>query len=210
MAVTADEDSPGHVDQDRGGRSAILSDVIDAASMISEETGSKLEGNRQQHAMVAVAPMPGQHADQGSRSTPDQAKSSSPARLLWRSQGKIAEEFPRRRLLEPGPRAEPLEWQVETVAEDAKTEKMSRQARGRSPRAAYNRLEEKQAISAVKKREGTKPRPRTVSPKKIGAGQDEDDARGWRSAPSARRNARGLTRMIRPSRISTAERTSGK
>ncbi len=37
--------------------------------------------------------------------------------------------------------------------------------------SGFIRLEAKQAISAVKKREGTKPRPRTVSPKKIGAGR---------------------------------------
>ena len=72
------------------------------------------------------------------------------------------------------------------------------------------RRDAKAAISAVRNSAGTKPSPRTVSPKKIGAGRMKAMPRqaiGPIGSPSTRI---AWMSTIAPSRISTMASTSGK
>ena len=72
------------------------------------------------------------------------------------------------------------------------------------------RCEAKAAISAVKNSDGTKPSPRTVSPKKIGAGRMKNRPRqaiGPIGSPAMRI---AWMAMMAPSSTRTPDRTSGK
>ena len=79
-----------HVDQDGGGRAAILRAVIDAGE--HDQRGhriAELEGDRQQHGDGGGGADAGQHADQRAEQHADQAEEAdSRASLRWRSRGR--------------------------------------------------------------------------------------------------------------------------
>ena len=72
-AVTTEEDSSGQVDQDGGGRAAVLGAVVDAGQHDQRRDRRQGEGRRQQHRDGGHRPQPGQDAHQGAEQDADEA-----------------------------------------------------------------------------------------------------------------------------------------
>jgi hypothetical protein len=97
MAVERGHDRGGfarNVDQDRGGRAAVLGAVIDAGEHDQGGRGPKAEGEGQQHGNGRDRADAGQHADQGAEETADEAvEKILPAQRHSQAECEIGQRF---------------------------------------------------------------------------------------------------------------------
>ena len=154
VAVDAGHDRRGlarQVDQDRGGRAAVLRAVVDAGQHDQAGHRLEIEGERQQHRDGGDRADAGQHADQRADQAADEARSEVGRRQRdAEAEGEVAEKAPSSPLRPDRDRAARGPRRRSPTSAASSTSGRERVSSGRKPRAGKRADADQQQVATTK------------------------------------------------------------